>query len=103
MKEAFARRIIRGSIAIGPSSLLAAFLLFPYLGRWSFQTFHLACIFCLLTALVGIVLWLVQFFTVRRRSDFVSLSLLLACAVCAVLAIIYGDWYWAFSRGYFLE
>lgn len=91
------------TVAAGPFCLFASFLAFPYLGRWDYQTFHFASLLCLLISAVGIAVWIAQRLHARRVSDLVALLLLLSSAIGAVICRIYGDFYWTFSRGYFLD
>ena len=94
---------VGAAVVAGPFCLLAAFLAFPYLGRWNYQTFHFACFLCLLISAAGIVAWVAQRLQARRPFAFVSFLLLVSSAIAALLCRFFGDFYWAFSRGYFLD
>ena len=91
------------AIVVGPFCILAAYLAFPYLGKWSYQTFHCACFLCFLISALGISAWLAQRLRATRPRAFISILLLVSSAIGAFLCLIFGDFYWAFTRGYFLD
>ena len=91
------------TVVVGPVCVVAAFFGFPLLGRWSYTTWHLACLLCLIISAGGIATWIAQCVHRRRRSPFIPLFLLLVSATGAVICLVFGDFYWAFSRGFLLD
>ena len=91
------------AIVAGPMGVLAAFLAFPYLGPWLYRVWFAANFFCLLLAIAGMGAWAAQSLHARRAGPWLPLVLLPALAVGACRQFGFDMWYWAFTRGFFLN
>ena len=93
--------------AIGvPLILLAAYFAFPVLEEnWNFgyPTFRLACSIAFSLAGLGLLAWLVEGSFRGPVLAWAYIPIFILEIVTSFAFRLFGDFYWAFERGYFLD
>ena len=91
---------------LGPPVLIGvAWLLFPILdsSNLSFQFWNFACFLGIILSLAGCAFWGLQRLFGEVPVSWLILFGLITLSAGSVCALIYGQFYWAFERGYFLS
>ncbi len=97
--------LVATAIVAPPLVMLFAWLAFPFLERWNFgySIFHFACVISFFFAAYGFTAWLIEGRFRRAGVNWIGAFILLVEAIGALFIRAFGDFYWAFERGYFLD
>ena len=97
--------LIAVSLVAAPTVMVASWLVFPVLESHNlgYSAFHLSCILGLGIAITGIGGWIAERMTSERSPSWLGLMVIVGFAAGAIAARYFGDFYWAFDRGYFLD
>ena len=97
--------LIVGLICFAPLLVLVSFFTFPYLEKHNlgYAFFHWASVCAALFSLGSFIFWLQEKRYDGNLKDKI-LGILIWIEILGFLAIrAFGDFYWAFGRGYFLD
>lgn len=82
-----------------------AWIVFPFLEERNlgYPVWHFSCLLGFIMAGAGIVCWIAERLSGARSPSWIALLILAAFGFGAIALRFYGDFYWAFDRGYFLD
>lgn len=88
-----------------PAIIGSAWILFPFLEArgLGYSAWHMACILGLLISGLGIACWIAERLGGVETPSWFALLGLSTLGIGAISLRIFGDFYWAFDRGYFLD
>ncbi|MGD7652305.1 MAG: hypothetical protein ACQCXQ_03750 [Verrucomicrobiales bacterium] len=98
-------RAVELSLVIPPVMIGGAWLAFPLLDGWNlgFSVWHGCCVVGVLLAGVGIGCGLVQRWSGGARAPWWMLMIGAVHVAGGSVVLLFGDFYWAFERGFFLD
>jgi hypothetical protein len=86
-----------------PCLILFAFVTFPYVSKWGYHLWGMACTLSFMAAIAGSFIWMIQQKYRHGIRAWFILLLALSEAAFACFCYVYGWFYWAFERGYFMD
>lgn len=88
-----------------PALIGIAWILFPVMDHWniSYRSWHLACGIGIVFSGYGIGCWITEKIWGTKSPSFLSFIILGGFSVGCLVFLALGDFYWAFTRGYFLD
>lgn len=88
-----------------PVLISVAWVAFPVLEarNFGYRFWHFSCHSGLLIAGFGIVCWIAEKVHAEKAPSWIALVFLCGVAVAAIALRFFGDFYWAFDRGHFLD
>jgi len=88
-----------------PTLIGIAWIAFPFLeGRnLGYPVWHFSCFSGFIVAGIGIVCWIAERLSEAKTPPWIALLTLAGFGLGAIALRFYGDFYWAFDRGYFLD
>lgn len=88
-----------------PTIVGTAWAIFPMLEERNlgYRVWHFSCLLGIMIAGFGIACWVAERSSGVRSSSWIALLILACHGVAAIALGLYGDFYWAFHRGYFLD
>ena len=97
--------LIALSLVAAPTLIGIAWILFPILEarNLGYRVWHFSCLFGFIIAGFGIACWIVERLSGIRSSSWFTLPILACFGIAAMALRLFGDFYWAFTRGYFLN
>lgn len=98
-------RLIALCLAAVPVLIGAAWAVFPFLQERNlgYRVWHFSCLLGSLFAGFGIVCWFAERSRGMRAPSWIALLSLVCMGGIAITLRLFGDFYWAFQRGYFLD
>jgi hypothetical protein len=88
-----------------PTLIGAAWAVFPVLEERNlgYHVWHFSCLLGFMIAGFGIACWIAERLSGIRSSSWIMLPILVCFGIAAMALRFFGDFYWAFDRGYFLD
>ena len=104
---AFSRKshLIALCIVAVPTLIGISWISFPFLEarNLGFPVWHYSCLLGFMIAGFGVASWIAERLSGGRSSSWIALLILLGSGIGAIALRFFGDSYWAFARGYFLD
>ena len=92
-------------LVVVPTLIGLAWIFFPFLeGRnLGYRAWHFSCLLGFAMAGFGVTCWIAERLNGDRSPSLGALLLLTGFGIGAIALRFFGDFYWAFDRGFFLD
>ena len=97
--------VVAAIIAAIPALIGVSWILFPSLEvrNLGYPVWHFSCLAGILLSCFGVTCWVAERLSECSNPSLFSLVALVSLGAGAIASLVFGEFYWAFERGFFLS